>query len=200
MKLSLFLLFGMLASLNSYAQEMPSSVLEQFLNQSQLTLLTLDQAQSLFDHAIKDRWIRMKDPGNGGRGGLCAQRAEEFEDWLSHKHSISSGKLLIGCGKDSIVGVDRVTRKTYRYSNYHEANLVLIETKDGHALFVMDTQFSDGPLPLQDYLATTIQGSAYTHYSEKRDEHMPYYESEPCRWFVTSGAVMSSQLDDGESQ
>ncbi len=186
----IYLIFSLLLS-SSFADK---DFLDQFIQKSQLTPISLPQARNLFLRAIKNPEIRMKSP-NGPDGGKCGEREEKMHEWLNQSEGLSTGSIGIGCPSNNIIGKDRSTGKVFKYANYHMANLVLVSDQKNSGLYVMDAQFTDGPMKLKTYLQYVIHGRSYRHFSNSRDKTMPTDISEPCMWFVSSDTLSSADLD-----
>jgi hypothetical protein len=160
--------------------------LSEFLASSSSSTISLERAKRIFTEAIKNPKIRMANP-NSELGGLCAARARSFKLWLGEKHGLRSAYLQLGCPDENIVGVDQVSRETFKYASYHYANVVLIDAGVDSAVYVMDAQFTSGPTPLFEYLEMTIRGRSLRLYNPEADENMPEPGdlSQPCMWYLT---------------
>jgi hypothetical protein len=113
------------------------------------TVLAEENVNTLFDFLKKDRQAR-----NKMAGGNCSIRRAYIQKHL-RKISIESGRLYINC--PAINGrmrlKDRATNHYYSFANFHDTNIVSVSTRSGRAFRVMDVQFEDAPVSLQDYLA-----------------------------------------------
>jgi hypothetical protein len=153
------------------------------ITKSDLTPLILKQAQDTFNEAIKNPEIRMRNSSDG-RGGFCRDRTLNFQSWMSKQKNIKSGMLDIACPSDNIHVVDRLSGSPHVFSGYHSTNIVLIKENDKAGIFVMDAQFSDGPIALQDYFNTVVQGRPLEPFIRRLHDHMPTTDEKnsPCRW------------------
>lgn len=87
-------------------------------------------------------------------GGNCSGRRKYIQDYLK-KMTIESGKLFVHCpsfnGRMKLR--DRATNHVYSFANFHDVNIIAVDTPAGKQFRVMDVQFEDAPLSLADYLA-----------------------------------------------
>jgi len=91
----------------------------------------------------------MKSPG-----GLCSRRRIYIQNVLRGMN-IASGKIFINCpGNNGRLRFrDQVSGRYFSYSNFHDANVVLVKTASGSFYRVMDVQFQSKPVSLNTYLA-----------------------------------------------
>jgi hypothetical protein len=118
------------------------------------TLLSEARVSDLFEDLAENPRARMRYPG-----GYCSQRRAYIQNKLK-KMSIVSGKIFVNCPTNGghMRLKDQVSKHYYTFSNFHDANVVAIQTNFGNELRVMDVQFKDRPVSLQDYL-TEIEAS-----------------------------------------
>lgn len=133
-------------------EALPTKLYQQLMEQIslfQFTLLGEAEVQEIFTDLEKDAQARMKNPG-----GYCAQRRSYIQNLLK-KINIVSGQILIKCPKnDGYLRLkDQVSGSYYSYSNYHDANIVAVNTNQGIKLLILDLQFEALPVSLEDYLA-----------------------------------------------
>lgn len=87
-------------------------------------------------------------------GGNCAIRRKYIQDYLE-KMTIKSGRLYVSCpsfnGKMKLR--DRATNHVYSFANFHDVNIIAVNTPTGRAFRVMDVQFEDAPMTFENYLA-----------------------------------------------
>ncbi len=131
---------------------LPTTLYRQLMEQIslfQFTLLAEAEVQVLFDDLTKDALARMKNPK-----GYCAQRRYYIQNLLK-KMNIVSGQIFIKCPKNdgSLRLKDQVSGSYYSFSNYHDANIVAVSTNQGIQFQILDLQFEDLPVSLEDYLA-----------------------------------------------
>jgi hypothetical protein len=114
----------------------------------QFSLLEEADVEKLFEKLELDPRARMKKPG-----GACADRREYVQKLLK-KMKVISGQLYINCpANDGKLRLkDQVSGENYTFTNYHDANIVAINTTAGIEFRVLDLQFEDLPVSLEDYL------------------------------------------------
>jgi len=118
------------------------------------TLLYDSKVRDIFEDLTTDPKARNKVPG-----GRCSYRRAYIQNYLK-KMNIVSGKFLIKCPAHNgrLRLKDQVTRRYYSYANFHDANIVAVQTNYGQAFRILDLQFQDSPVSLQEYL-TEIEAS-----------------------------------------
>lgn len=126
----------------------------QLMNSFRFTLLPETKVRELFEQLKKDPNARNKQPG-----GRCSYRRAYIQNLLK-KMNIVSGKLLINCpSKNGRLRLrDQVSGRYYTYANFHDSNIVAINSASGPAFRVMDLQFQSSPASLHDFL-TEIESS-----------------------------------------
>jgi hypothetical protein len=130
---------------------LPTDLYKQLMTQIalfQFTLLEETDVQAMFEELEKNPSARMKYPG-----GACAQRRYYIQKLLKEK-KVLSGQLFIKCpSNDGHLRLkDQVSGNYYSYTNYHDSNIVAIKTNAGIQFRVLDLQFEDRPVSLEDYL------------------------------------------------
>jgi len=112
------------------------------------------EAEDIFRELSRDSEARMKRPE-----GKCSQRRVYIQNKLK-KMNIISGKLLLRCPANNgrLRLEDQVSGRYYTYTNYHDTNIITVETENDYAFRVLDLQFEDSPVSLHDYL-TTVEAS-----------------------------------------
>lgn len=130
---------------------LPTDLYQQLLQQVsvfQFTLLEESKVLALFEELEKNPRARMKNPR-----GACAQRRAYIQNLLKESNIIT-GQLFINCPKrDGKLRLkEQVSGYSYSFSNFHDANIVAVKTNSGIEFRVMDLQFEDVPVSLQDYL------------------------------------------------
>jgi hypothetical protein len=118
------------------------------------TQLPEKKVSDLFKVLTRNSQARMRSPG-----GKCSQRRAFIQSYLK-KMSIVSGKILVKCPDNNgrLRLRDQVSGRFFTYSNFHDANIVAIKTSSGPSFRVLDLQFQNTPVSLQDYL-TEIESS-----------------------------------------
>lgn len=171
----------------SIAQELSAESLKDFLRISKMESVTIDEAQRLFSDAIRDPLIRMDRPnGESGRDGLCLDRANHFQRWLQEKN-VTTAKLFMLCSGYRIVAKDPVSGMTYKYRNYHTANVIHVQDSSSRSqLYVLDGQFSEAPMRLDKYLKTILPTQFYYRYSRFGEVQLPSHIEDPCVWYIES--------------
>jgi hypothetical protein len=113
------------------------------------TVISDSRARYLFNQLTRDPKARMEVAG-----GKCSYRRSYIQKYLRNLE-IDSSRLLIQCpGNNGRLRLqDQVTGRRYTFSNFHDTNVVSVETSVGVGLKVMDVQFKEGPLSLSRYLA-----------------------------------------------
>lgn len=113
------------------------------------TLLSDEYVNTFFESMKKNRQARMKVPG-----GSCSYRRAYVQKKLKALKTIS-GKLVLHCPTNNgrLRLKDRSSGRYYTFSNFHDANIVAVNTPNGPDFRVMDVQFEDTPLTLQAYLS-----------------------------------------------
>jgi hypothetical protein len=124
----------------------------------QFTLLEETEVQAIFAELVKNPSARMKYPG-----GACAQRRYYIQKLLKEKDLIT-GQLFIKCpSNDGHLRLkDQVSGNYYSYTNYHDSNIVAIKTSAGIKFRVLDLQFEERPVSLEDYLGE-VESSQKIH-------------------------------------
>lgn len=114
------------------------------------TVLPEAKVDELFETLKTNPKARMKSPG-----GACSVRRDYIQKHMKQQHDIVSGKLLVHCPafNGRLRLRDRVTNHTYSYANFHDTNIVAVQTNNGTEFRVLDVQFEDGPVSLQEYLS-----------------------------------------------
>lgn len=134
------------------------------------------RAHELFEKFKKDRRARMRYPG-----GQCATRRVHIQRVLRGMN-IQSGNLLISCpGNNGRLRLrDQVSGRFYTFSNFHDANVVLVKTDSGTSYRVMDLQFQSRPVSLANYLS---QIEAYQRIQPAKENDL---DRGTCYWRVRS--------------
>jgi hypothetical protein len=124
------------------------------MNAFSFTLLSDSKIRDIFEDLTTDPKARNKIPG-----GRCSYRRAHIQNYLK-KMNIISGKFLIKCPAHNgrLRLKDQVTRRYYSYANFHDTNIVAVQTNTGHGFRILDLQFQDSPVSLQEYL-TEIEAS-----------------------------------------
>jgi hypothetical protein len=126
----------------------------QLINSFRFTLLPVTRVNELFKSFTSDSQARMNQPG-----GKCSFRRAYIQNQLK-KMSIISGKILIQCPVNNgrLRLRDQVSGRYFTYSNFHDANIVAMNSGSGITFRVLDLQFQSNPVSLHDYL-TEIEAS-----------------------------------------
>ncbi|HXH74690.1 MAG TPA: hypothetical protein VNJ08_06975 [Bacteriovoracaceae bacterium] len=133
-------------------EALPEELYKQLMTQIslfQFTLMEETEVQDLFEKLEMDSKARMKNPG-----GRCAERRYYIQNLLK-KMKIVSGQLLINCPKNDgrLRLKDQVSGHNYSFSNFHDTNIVAINTNSGVEFRVLDLQFEDIPVSLHEYFS-----------------------------------------------
>lgn len=131
---------------------LPSDLYQQLLQQADLsrfTPITEARAIELFTMLKSDPRSRMRYPG-----GSCTSRRIHIQNVLRGLN-IVSGKLFIRCPANlgRLRFRDQVSGRYYTFSNFHDTNVVLVETASGNSFRIMDVQFQSEPVSLNNYIA-----------------------------------------------
>jgi hypothetical protein len=96
--------------------------------------------------------------------------------------NIISGKIFIQCpgNRGRLRLRDQVSLQFYTFSNFHDANIVAVKTNIGSDLRVLDLQFQDVPVSLQEYLSE-IERAQKIRPAKRRGT-----ESGHCYWSISS--------------
>lgn len=118
------------------------------INLFQFTLMEETVVTDLFEKLKRDPKARMKKPA-----GLCAYRRAHIQRLLKIK-KVVSGQLLVKCPRNDgrLRLRDQVSGRYFSYTNFHDANIVTINTNQGIKFRIIDVQFEAGPVTLEDYL------------------------------------------------
>jgi hypothetical protein len=124
------------------------------MNAFSFTLLSDSKIRDIFEDLTTDPKARNKIPG-----GRCSYRRAHIQNYLKQMNIIS-GKFFIKCPAHNgrLRLKDQVTRRYYSYANFHDTNIVAVQTNTGHGFRILDLQFQDSPVSLQEYL-TEIEAS-----------------------------------------
>lgn len=141
------------------------------------SILKENFVRDLFNVLEKNPKSRMKSPG-----GKCSQRRAFIQNYLK-RMDIVSGKLLVSCpAKNGKLRLkDQVTRRYYTYSNFHDVNIVAVNTNSGKSFRVLDIQFKDSPVSLHDYLSE-IEASQKIRPAKRKEER----KKSTCYWRISS--------------
>lgn len=127
------------------------------------TVVSANKINEFFQDLTRDSRARMSQPA-----GSCSQRRTYIQNKLSAK-DIISGKILIKCPANNgrLRLQDQVSGRFYSYSNFHDTNIVTVNTEAGVSFRVLDVQFQKRPVSLQDYL-TEIENSQRIRPAKRR--------------------------------
>lgn len=133
-------------------EALPSDLLQQLLKQTDLfrfTPITEVRARELFNRFKRDPRARMRFPD-----GLCTRRRIHIQKVLRGMN-IASGKLFINCpaNRGRLRLRDQVSGRFFTFSNFHDTNVVLVKTPSGNSFRILDLQFQNRPVSLNNYLA-----------------------------------------------
>lgn len=122
--------------------------IDEVMEELNVAPISVSRANSLFSSLTKDSRARMRRPG-----GLCSRRRIHIKNVLRGK-GVTSGRLYIYCPANNgrLRLRDRVSGRYFTYSNFHDTNIVLVNTGSGNFYRVMDLQFQSGPVSLPTYL------------------------------------------------
>lgn len=125
------------------------NLLQQLVQTFQFTLMTDESVNSFFENMKKDSRAR-----NRIAGGKCSTRRTYIQNVLK-KANINSGKLFIHCPANNghMRLQDQVTGHNYHFANFHDVNIVAVNTPSGIHYRVLDVQFMDKAVSLHDYLS-----------------------------------------------
>lgn len=153
--------------------------LVQMISSFKFTILPENRARDLFEELTRDSKARMKIPG-----GLCSRRRIYIQDLLK-KMRIISGKILIKCPSNNgrLRLQDQVSRRYITYTNFHDTNIVVINTGTTQEFRIMDLQFQESPVSLHDYL-TQIEASQKIRPAKRRGN-----SSGLCYWSISSNSL-----------
>lgn len=164
---------------NEVSEEALPSGLEELLQQTDVTRftpITEDKAAELFAKLKRDPRARMRYPG-----GYCSTRRYHIQNAL-RRMNIASGKLFINCpgNRGRLRLRDQVSGRFYTFSNFHDANVVLVKTGSSNSYRVMDLQFQAGPVSLSKYLG---QIEAYQRIQPAKRNDL---DAGTCYWRISS--------------
>jgi hypothetical protein len=133
-------------------EALPLDLYKQLLHQTDLfrfTPITKSKARELFGRLTRDPKARMRFPG-----GLCSRRRAHIQKVLRGMN-IVSGKIFINCpGKNGRLRLkDQVSGRYFTFTNFHDANVVVVKTASGNFFSILDLQFQSSPVSLKNYLA-----------------------------------------------
>lgn len=153
--------------------------LVQMITRFEFTLLPENKARDLFEELTRDSKARMKVPG-----GLCSRRRIYIQTLLK-KMKIISGKILIKCPANNgrLRLQDQISRRYITYTNFHDTNIVVINTGTTQEFRVMDLQFQDTPVSLHEYL-TQIEASQKIRPAKRRGN-----SSGLCYWSISTNSL-----------
>jgi hypothetical protein len=124
------------------------NLLIQMMNNFHFTLMPEETINIFFESLKKDSQARMRLPG-----GKCSNRRAYIQNRLK-KMNIVSGKIYIQCpgNRGQLRLKDQVTGHYYNFSNFHDTNIIAVQTDSTPEFRVLDVQFEHTPVSLQDYL------------------------------------------------
>lgn len=161
------------------------SQLVAMIDSFRFTVLTDEKVSSLFETLKKDRKAR-----NKYALGNCSVRRSYIQNFLRGQ-KIESGKFYISC--PAINGRmrlrDRAANHIYTFANFHDTNIVAVNTPSGRAFRVMDVQFEDKPVSLHDYLAE-IEASQRIMPLKRKDA-----SNRLCYWKIVTPAMTYKNSD-----
>lgn len=133
-------------------EALPTNLYQQLLLQTDIfrfTPITETRASELFERFKSDPRARMSYPD-----GLCTRRRIHIQKVLRGM-DIASGKLYIRCPANNgrLRLRDQVSGRYFTFSNFHDTNVVLVKTASGNSYSILDLQFQNGPVSLNNYLA-----------------------------------------------
>jgi hypothetical protein len=147
------------------------------------TAISETRASELFNMLKRDPKARMRNPG-----GLCSYRRVHIKNVLK-RMNVASGRLYISCPDNNgrLRLRDQVSGRYYTFSNFHDANTVVVSTVAGNSYRVMDLQFESGPATLPNYLAQ-IQAYQRVLPGKRSDD------AGTCYWRLSPSALMSEEF------
>lgn len=153
--------------------------LVQMISSFGFTILPESKTRDLFEELTRDSSARMKVPG-----GLCSRRRIYIQNVLK-KMKIMSGKILIKCPANNgrLRLQDQVSRRYITFTNFHDTNILVVNTGTAHEFRVMDPQFQDTPVSLHDYL-TQIES-----YQKIRPSKRQGNTSRLCYWTISTNSL-----------
>lgn len=133
-------------------EALPSELYQELLQLTDVyrfTPITETKAGILFNKFKNDPKARMRYPD-----GLCTRRRIHIQNVLRGMN-IVSGKLFIRCPANNgrLRLRDQVSGRYFTFSNFHDTNVVLVQTAAGNSYRIMDLQFQSNPVSLNNYLA-----------------------------------------------
>lgn len=146
------------------------------MNSFRFTLLSESRANNLFNELAKNPQARNRSPG-----GRCSYRRSYIQNLLKRRNIIS-GKLLISClGNNGRLRLrDQVSGRFYTYSNFHDSNIIGVQTSSGIDFRVMDIQFTSAPMSLHKFLSN-IEARQKIRPLKRRGN-----EKGRCYWSITT--------------
>lgn len=131
---------------------LPQDHYVQLINMLEVFRFTIEpeaKIRDVFESLKKNPQARMRYPK-----GSCSNRRAYIQNYLG-KMNIISGKIFIHC--PAINGrlrlKDQVSNHVYSFANFHDTNIVAVQTNAGSEFRVLDLQFEDAPVSLHDYLS-----------------------------------------------
>jgi|GEM_PF-4124664 len=171
---------------NVFEEALPISLylhLNRQLQDLNYTPITITRANELFEKLKRDPKARMRNPG-----GYCSTRRVYIKNVLKGMR-IASGRLYISCPDNNgrLRLRDQVSGRYYTFSNFHDANTVVVSTGAGNSYRVMDLQFESAPVTLPNYLAQ-IQAYQRVLPGKRLDD------AGTCYWRLSTPALMSEEF------
>lgn len=119
------------------------------LNVFRFTVVPETKIRDVFEGLKKNPQARMRYPK-----GSCSSRRAYIQNHLK-KMNIVSGKIFIHCPATNgrLRLKDQVSNHVYSFANFHDTNIVAVQTNSGNEFRILDVQFEDTPVSLHDYLS-----------------------------------------------
>lgn len=152
------------------------TVLQQLVHTFQFSLMDESYVNNLFEKLKKDPKAR-----NRIAGGKCSTRRTYIQNLLK-KANLNSGKLFIHCPANNghMRLQDQVTGHNYHFANFHDTNIVAVNTASGIHYRVLDVQFMDKAVSLHEYLSV-VEAS-----QRIRPEKHRANSKGLCYWYVST--------------
>lgn len=149
------------------------------INSFKFTVLPEDYVNATFNVLTKDSRARYRVAG-----GFCSVRRQYIQNYLK-KRNIESGKLFIHCPANNghMRLQDQVTGHNYHFANFHDTNVVAVNTPTGIHYRVLDLQFMDRPVSLHDYLSVVEASQRIRPVKHKGDSRGL------CYWYIGSSKL-----------
>lgn len=169
--------------LEASEEALPLEHYQQLLHQMSafaFTVVPENTIRDLFEELEKNRRARYEVAGGG-----CAIRRAYIQSYLK-KLNIVSGRMLIQCpgNRGRLRLKDQATGRRYSFANFHDANIVAVQTGRGLEYQILDLQFEDTPKSLHEFLGEVEYSQKLKPAKNKSPDSKGY-----CYWDVRTPSL-----------